>query len=212
MKTRRETPIGFDTAKFNAEIKRCRDSQVAAFESLGRTIYKKTYGLELSASAEFWRLALGKTTIDECIKEVQNSICDSKYNPTNADWQRIMKQISEVAKRSNPMTNDKWQKAKQDRKNDFTLIQRWVADPNHPDPVRASLCFYTWEAMAKMVYWFDWKISLPKDRIGAESARLKKQCQRLNLRQSDLRLIKGVEFRPDGTCIFEPFKQHLSLG
>jgi len=215
MKAPAETPIKFDTVKFRQEEAKCRASQIAAFESLGCAIYKKAYGLKLSAPAEFWRLALGKTTIDECIREIQNSIQDSKHNPSNADWQRIMKLVSEVAQHSSPMTNNKWQTAKQEHKNDFALIQRWVARPNHPRLVQASLCFYSWDAIAELVYLLNQKTSVPSDRRRAggvrsiEAERIKKQCERLGLIQSELRLIRNVNVKSDGTIECVPFKQFL---
>jgi hypothetical protein len=189
---------------------------MAALQRVAEALFKDRYGIDLESPPELLRLALGKSDVGNVVEAILAALHEHNAKITNEGWLKLFKQITQLAEHSGPMSDGELHQARDDRKNDLALIQRWVAVPNHPDPIRASLCFYTWEAMAKIVYKLDWKKSLPLERQktrsqhrSIEAERVKGHCRRLGLFQSELRLIKDVEFKKDGTIKFVPFNQHL---
>lgn len=216
MKTRGENCIQFDTTKFDEEIAKCRASQTAALSSIAGAIFKKHYEIDLDSPPELLRLALAKTDVGNVVEVIQATLRERNATITNEGWLKLFKTLRELVERGGPMSDADLREAREAHRSDLAIIQRWVAAPNHPDPVRASLCFYTWEAIAKIVYKLDWKKPVPLERQkvkdqhrSPEAERIKGQCRRLNLVQSELRLVKDVKFERDGTISYVPFKQHL---
>jgi hypothetical protein len=205
------TSIQYDTARLQQEEHLCRLSQDEAMKRLHRAWMKRKYGMDITVVPGLFRVAIGKSDLTQCITEMLVEARGKAPMP-NQLWLKAFSIFGRVIK-AGPITKDEHHKWLRQHKNDFSLIRWWVASTDKPK--QASLCFYAWEPMAQITYYLRSKERLPPERrgpFGPEAERLKKQCQRLGLRHSKIRLIKSID--PQLTkeklirlFCFEPFDQ-----
>jgi hypothetical protein len=206
--------IKFDNPRFKAEENLCRASQKEAHKRLKVSILTKACGVcvdALHAVPGLFPLARGEMDMSRFLAQILALERVTNRPLTRHQWLQLLAVLRPILERG-PPTNEILESAREERKHDLNLIEWWVAPPDHPALLQASLCFYAWPAMVEVVHLRGWKNPGLSDGECIEQETLKKHCFRLGLRHSRFRPFKKVTPNYVSKLLqYEVFKGHLDL-
>jgi hypothetical protein len=162
--------------------------------------YVRQYDLDFDANAgepyKNWHKSLGQLGRLTLRPTVQSLAAKARDDAQLSGW---LKKLLKLWKRPQ-ITADKYERAsKLDDKTAALLLEHWIQDPPRNNWAKASLCFYSDRAMAKLLYFVTQpegrREPLRLDKEAPETERIKKIYQRMGLVPAKHRLIKEVQFK-----------------
>jgi hypothetical protein len=201
--------IQYDTAKLAAQYEAIAASRWPALKILISEASGRLLGLHVDDPDEFWQLAYRRCGLRAAAQSILNRTQDEA---TLARRLGLLKKLQERP----PLTRADLDS--QEDKAARTLIQLWVTERDDPALLKASLCFHSDRARAKMVCFLAHAAALsqtgrvPENQAArlpqAEPERIRKLCDKLGLVSAEPRTIKDVSWR-SGAIHFEPFQRAM---
>jgi len=231
-----EGSVQYETSELKTQLKTIAVSRLNALRKVIHNAYAYATGLTQESPPELWRFAisraegrLGHLRNDDVTKAAIEHVqrIDPQFQASPATHNKLVAKLKKVTLRNTvksltakTRSDDELAKhlstllrlhaqgpiAPVDEVTKLLLIEHWLDDPLTSNWATASLCFFSDQAIAKMVHWLQYHRWLRLHQIETETERIRKiYHDDLGLVSAKPRIIRDVQ-RTSGKFHFIAFK------